>query len=359
MVRRLSSVVSAVALGAGTLVAGVGTAEADEAIIVRPGESIQAAINAATPGTTVTVKKGVYRENLEITTDRVTLIGSGAKLRFPTQPLPNVCGDPDIVERTSGICIHGEVTFGSEGPIVGRPVRGVKVTGFSVQGFGGTGIFVIGGADTVIDHNRLLNNTEYGIFSNSSTGTVIAENRTTSSSEAGIYVGDSPQSRAKVVGNTTDHNSLGVFIRDAQRGTLDDNLIHDNCVGTLVLADAPGPAGGFRMTGNTIIRNRKFCPPNAEEQTPALSGIGVALVGGQNMNIQKNWIVDNGPSGPVDFTGGVVLIRGDSTAPHGNSLRRNVIVANELDIFSDGTGSGNVLESNFCQTSEPSGLCVS
>ena len=78
------------------------------------------------------------------------------------------------------------------------------------------------------------------------------------------------------------------------------------------------------------------------------------------MNIQKNWIVDNGPSGPVDFTGGVVLISGDRTAPHGNSLRRNVIVTNDFnDIFSDGTGSGNVLEPNFCQTSRRPGLCVS
>ena len=358
MVRRVISIVSAVALGVGTLVAGAGAAGADEVIVVRPGESIQAAINRATPGTTVIVRKGVYRENLEITTDRLTLIGSGAKLRFPTRPLPNVCGDPDIVELTSGICIHGEITLGSQGPIVGRPVRGVKVTGFTVQGFGGTGIYVIGGADTEIDHNRLLNNTEYGIFANSSTSTVIAENRTTSSTEAGIYVGDSPQSRAKVVGNETDHNNAGVFIRNAQRGSLDDNLIHDNCIGTFVLADAPGPAGGFRMTGNTITRNRKYCPANAAEQSPALSGIGVALVGGQNMNIQKNWIVDNGPSGPVDFTGGVVLVTGGPTAPHGNTVRRNVIVTNELDIFSDGTGSGNLLDLNFCQTSQPPGLCV-
>ena len=215
MVRRLISIVDAVALGVGTLVAAVGAAGADAALVVRPGESIQAAINHATPGTTIIVKKGVYRENLEITMDRLTLLGSGAKLRFPTQPLPNVCGDPDVVALTSGICIHGEVTFGSQGPIVGKPVRGVKVTGFTVQGFGGTGIFLIGGADTVIDHNRALNNGEYGIFANSSTGTVIANNRTTGSTEAGIYVGDSPQSRAKVVGNETAQNSLGVFIRDA------------------------------------------------------------------------------------------------------------------------------------------------
>lgn len=336
---------------------GESSATADDAVVVRPGESIQAAINQATPGTTVIVKRGVYRENLEITTDRLTLLGSGARLRPPTSRLPNVCGDPDITELTSGICIHGEVTFGSQGPVIGQPVRGVKVTGFTVQGFGASGIYVIGGADTEITSNRALNNGEYGIFANSSAGTFIAYNRTTSSVEAGIYVGDSPQSRAKVVGNETDRNSLGVFIRNAQRGSVDDNLIHDNCVGTLVLGDAPGPVGGFRMTGNIVTRNRKFCPASTEEGTPALSGTGIAIVGGQNMNIRNNWIVDNVPSGPVDFSGGVVVVQGGPTAPHGNTVRQNVIVANGIDIFSDGSGSGNVLEPNFCQTSEPAGLC--
>jgi hypothetical protein len=52
-----------------------------------------------------------------------------------------------------------------------------------------------------------------------------------------------------------------------------------------------------------------------------------------------------------------VLIQSGPTPPRGNSVRRNVIVANRVDIFSDGTGA-NVLEPNHCQTSIPSGLCV-
>lgn len=357
--RRLISITSAVALGVGTLVSGGGPAGADDALIVRPGESIQAAIDRADPDTSIVVRKGVYRESLEITTDRITLLGSGARLRPPTSPASNVCTDPEDPAVTSGICIHGEVTFGPEGPVVGRPVRGVKVKGVTVQGFGGIGIFLLGGADTEITNNRVLDNGEYGIFANSSTNTLVGFNRATSSSEAGIYIGDSPQSRARVIGNDTERNNLGVFVRNALRGSLDDNVIHDNCVGVLVLGGAPGPAGGFRMTGNTITRNRKLCPANPEDETPALSGVGVLITGGQNMNIQRNWIVDNGPSGPVDFAGGVVLIQSGATAPRGNSVRRNVIVFNELDILSDGTGSGNELEGNFCQTSDPVGLCVS
>ncbi|MGZ4735508.1 MAG: right-handed parallel beta-helix repeat-containing protein [Acidimicrobiia bacterium] len=356
--RRLISIVSAVALGVGTLVAGGGPASAAGTLIVRPGESIQVAIDSAGVDGTVIVKKGVYRENLEITTDRLTLIGSGARLRSPSAPKLTVCDDPAKADSGSGICIHGQITRGPGGAAVGRPVRGVTVKGFAVEGFGGTGILVIGGADTEISSNRAVNNGEYGIFANSSTGTVVADNTTTSSNEAGIYIGDSPQSRAKVNGNETARNSFGVFIRSAQRGLVNDNLIHDNCVGVLALGDAPGTAGGFRMNGNLVTHNHKFCPADPDEGTPPLSGIGVAIVGGVNMTLQNNWIVDNVPSGRVPFNGGVVLVQGSATAPRNNTVRRNVILANQVDIFWDGSGIGNLFTQNHCETSDPAGLCT-
>ena len=75
------------------------------------------------------------------------------------------------------------------------------------------------------------------------------------------------------------------------------------------------------------------------------------------VHIVANLILNNRPSGPSAFTGGVVLASVGPTAPKNNSVHRNVILRNSPDLFSDGTGSGNDLNHNVCVTSQPAGLC--
>ena len=62
------------------------------AVVVHPGQSIQAAVDAAAPGTTIIVQRGTYAENVEITTDGIKLLGNGATLVPPANPAPNFCG---------------------------------------------------------------------------------------------------------------------------------------------------------------------------------------------------------------------------------------------------------------------------
>lgn len=319
--------------------------------VVRPGQSIQAAIDAAAPGDTIVVQRGTYAENLDIGKDGIRLIGAGATLTPPAAPTPTACSDADHPDAVNGICIHGD-------PATNAPVQGVSVIGFTVRDFHGIGIFTIGAQDTRIVANRTLDDGAYGIFDNSSSGTKIIGNVATNGQEAGIYVGDSPEANATVVGNDSSGSGWGVFVRNAEHATIIGNRLHDNCVGILFLADAPGPTGASAVTGNLITHNTKACPAGGDG-TPAISGIGIAISGAHNVSARGNIITGNVSGGETAFSGGVVVVQGGpaGTAPANNTVRGNIILRNDPDLFWDGSGTGNIFAHNLCRTSVPGGLC--
>ena len=180
-------------------------------------------------------------------------------------------------------------------------------------------------------------------------------NTATGSDDAGFYVGDSPDANATLLGNRAADNLFGFFVRNAEHGTIGVNRTHDNCVGMLFLGDAPGPAGAFSVVANDVSHNTKACPAG---EGPPFSGVGIGIQGAHDMDVRVNRIVDNVPSGPTDATGGVVLMAGfGGTGPSNNRVTRNAILRNSTDIVWDGSGSGNVLQPNSCETSDPAGLC--
>jgi Right handed beta helix region len=336
------------ALLSAMLVAGVASARPNGLgdNIVRPGESIQAAVDAAKPGDTIVVKKGLYHETVFIEKDGISLRGVKAVLEPPTEPT-SPCGP-------SGFCVLGDVDFNT-GEVT-EYVEDVSISGFTIRNFEENGIIAVGAQDAKFMKNRAFDNHEYGIAAFSSTGTKMISNVTSGSDDAGLYVGDHPQAQATVAANETYDNFLGVLVRNALHGKIVGNQVHDNCVGMFFLADAPGPAGEFDVKGNKVNHNTRACP--AFEEAPPLSGVGIALLGAQGMEIEGNQILDNVPSGPTGFSGGVVVISGFAgTAPTDNTVIGNTILRNEPDIFWDETGTGNRLTPNNCETSEPEGLC--
>jgi Right handed beta helix region len=350
----LTALVGAVGLSLASPAGAAGT------VVVGPGESIQAAIDAADAGTRIIVQPGTYAENVAITTDGIKLSGNGATIVPPVDPQPNACsfGDPAV----DGICVAGEAEFPPDGPpVVTDPISNVTVSGFTVNGFEASGVVFFAAENPVVTNIQAHDNHEYGIARFVSTGGKILASRTSGSEEAGIYVGDSPDADVFVAGNETYDNDLfGFFIRDAGNGKIVGNQSHDNCVGAIVLNTGANLANGWEFTGNLIRNNSEFCPGNDEEGTPPLSGLGVAIVGGSANTLKGNIIVDNVPAEEVPFAGGVAVLDfgiPGANPPSDNVVKGNIILRNEPDLFYDGSGTGNVFASNLCETSIPDGLC--
>jgi nitrous oxidase accessory protein NosD len=299
-----------------------GTAQAHRTTVVGPGHSIQAAVDAANPGDTILVF-GTHRENVVIQTDRLTVRGVSAAILPPATPAVHACFDPtEVAEAVHGICVLGDVDFVTGE--VARYVQNVTIKGFAIRGFVGSGVVAVGARDTAVQGNVLRDNTD-----------------------AGVNVGSAFDTRLR--GNRIVGSRFGVTVAAASGGAIVANSLRENCVGAALL----GPADAFRLLANDISRNRRACAPGAE--VPAVSGIGVALVGAADNRIAANRITGNVPTGDTAFSGGVVLLEGAA----GNLTKGNVILRNDPDLFWDETGAGNVFRHNVCRTSAPVALCDS
>jgi hypothetical protein len=151
-------------------------------------------------------------------------------------------------------------------------------------------------------NNTTIDNEEYGLAAFASTGTRMIANVARGADEAEIYVGVSPNANAKVVGNNTYRIFLSIFVRNALGGTKAGNQVHNNCLGVLVLADAPGPAGNFGVQGNEVRDNTRSCP--AAEEAPPLSGVGVSLFGGGEWRLRATTSRATYPPVPPSFRAG-------------------------------------------------------
>jgi nitrous oxidase accessory protein NosD len=346
-----------VPLAALALVATAGPASAhDSRLVVRPGESIQAAVDAANPGDTIVVRPGTYRQNVVVAKDGIKLVGFGARLVSPAAPEPNFCSDPGQ-PAAIGICVAGEFDMNT-GEVI-KPVEDVTVTGFTLHDYPDAGVLAFGAKDATFRLNTALNDDEYGITAFVSSGTRMLSNRAAGANEAGFYIGDSPEADATLVGNVAEDSRFGILWRNAEGGTAVGNLVRGNCAGIMVLSGIPGLpglAGGLTMRGNLVRGNTRACEES--DEGPAMSGVGIALVGAHDSRVDHNLVTGNVPTGPTAFSGGVAVVTDFlGTAPKDNRVVGNVLHGNDPDLFWDGSGSGNVFQRNDCKTSDPAGLC--
>jgi parallel beta-helix repeat protein len=342
------------AAGVGAALLGVAAPAHAASHTVHPGESIQAAIDAAQPGDSIKVRAGTYHENLYVNKNNIELEGDGAGrtiLLPPDQATPSPCVNEDG-SIFGAVCVG----FGD------TPVEGFELEGFTIEGFA-NGAFLVNTVKAEVENNVFANNEEYGAFYNESTGGRFHDNVAYGSHEAGLYFGDSENADVRIEHNEVYDNAFGIFIRDAANGRVRENYAHDNGFGIFLLdAGAPFAPTGWRVRYNRVLDNSaSFFLEEGEGEPIPFSGGGIVLAGASNNDIRQNEVKDNVPSGPSIGSGGIVLL--DSTEFGGspssdNLIRRNHLEGNEpYDINDEGGGTGNTFRRNRCDTSQPPDLC--
>ncbi|MFF0224869.1 nitrous oxide reductase family maturation protein NosD [Streptomyces sp. NPDC004629] len=320
--------------------------------VVRPGQSIQKAVDAARPGDTVLLTPGSYRESVTVSTPGLTLrgMGQGTVLQPSGQKATTECA-----ERGNGICVMGTKT---------RNVEGVTVADLTVTGFPRAGVFGMGTDGMTVSKVYAVRNGVWGIAQQRSVHGTFRQNYAKDNGDAGLFLANTVTAEegaqdtggALVESNRLEGNRIGVTVRRLRNLTVADNYVTGNCVGMFVVGDENKPrAGALTVRDNRITQNNRACPKT--DRLPELQGSGIVLTGAEDTLVTRNLIT--GHAGRSPLSGGVVLFKSFvGVTSERNRISDNLLGDNApADLVNTDPGRGNTFSGNSCRASKPSGMC--
>ncbi|MGW7385197.1 right-handed parallel beta-helix repeat-containing protein [Streptomyces sp. NPDC054794] len=353
--------------------AGLGATPAAAAhhhlLLVRPGESIQKAVDAAQPGDTVLIAPGTYYESVKITTPQLTLRGTGLGMtvikpdpKVVPKPTATTSSNADTTQDTAtcaeggnGICVVGTKT---------RDIEGVTVSDLTVTGFSRTGVFGMATDGMTVRRVYAVKNGVWGIAQERSVRGVFKYNYARDNGDAGLFLANTvkaEQGATDTLGtlvqrNRLEGNRIGLTVRRLRNLTVADNYVTGNCAGVFVVGDENKPkAGDMLVTDNRVAANNKSCPKT--ERLPELQGSGIVLTGAEKTTVTGNVITDHAGKSPL--SGGIVLFKSFvGVTSEQNRIESNTLDNNSpADLVNTDTGRNNTFTGNRCRASKPSGMC--
>ncbi|KAK3323062.1 pectin lyase fold/virulence factor [Apodospora peruviana] len=323
-------------------------------IRVKAGQSIQAAINAAHPGSKIVVEAGTYAEQLTISKNGIELHASkGVILVPPPTPVTNGCTGLAGPDTNAGICIIGTdvklADFVKEHRkviLVGSRVAGVRVKGFDVRGFVGLNIAIVGAKDTDVRENTVYDGTAYGMLTVGSIGTLITRNKVSSADLKFIGICMDDKSDVAVTWNSVSEYGIALCIQ-TNGALVAQNTATNICVGAFV---DPGVVGA-EVLHNHIGPSNPLCNPFFGNFSA-----GIVIGGGIDSEVHRNDVSGMSDGGdPVNIAAGVFIYDDPTSVATGNVVTFNNLTNNEQDILLLSAGANTIVH-NDCST--PAELCV-
>lgn len=334
--------------------------------LVRPGESIQKAVDSARPGDTVLLARGTHHGSVDVSTPGLTLRGMGRGTVLVPEAGANTTTAPTggaTAERAAdscaaagnGICVTGTKDHG---------VDGVTIASLTVTGFTKTGIHAHEADGLTVRNVTAVGNGVWGIATERSARGVFRDNTARDNGDAGLFLANTVKEEEGATdtgGTVVEHNRLegnriGVTIRRLRNLTVTGNHLTGNCAAVFVVGDENKPKAGLvTVRENRIERNNKSCPKTA--RLDALQGSGIVLTGTEDNLITHNVIRDNVGTSPL--SGGIVVFKSFvGTTSERNRISDNLLQGNSpADLVNTDPGEGNTFQGNSCLSSRPAGLC--
>jgi parallel beta-helix repeat protein len=205
------------------LLLAIATPVSAATIDVDPGDSIQSAVDAASPGDTIIVHAGEYHQSVVIRTNDITLKGKTGAILDGTPP------------ADTGTSLTGH------GITVEAGASGVTIEGFEIRNYG-SGILVQGASNNSVKKNEVSDSGNWGIELDDANDNEVLENKVTGSADVGISVRGS--------GNLIKQNKLADNDSGIVLGADDNQVIGNKVTGST------GTGISAWGSGNLIKQNR-------------------------------------------------------------------------------------------------------
>ena len=316
-------------------------------IIVHAGQSIQAAVNAASPGSIIQIDPGVYNESIVVNKANLQLIGNA-----------------------SGVIIQNP---GNEdnGITVNDAGDGFVLKNVTVRNFEENGVYLTHVDNFLLSHVTAINNGEYGLFPVFCNGGLIEHCSATGHSDTGIYVGQS--SNVEMNFNAAFANVQGLEIENCTNVTASKNQCYDNSAG-ITVAFLPGltisTSLNIVVDHNHVYNNNhvNFAAPGGGFESFIPAGTGILVLAGTGVTVKDNNVSGNNTLGIgvvsgytlASLTGITAFITAIDPKPHGYKIISNVLHNNgsapapiplpAVDLLWDGPLWGGTA-ANVCYTS--------
>ncbi len=296
--------------------------------------SIQSAVDSADPGDLVLVDKGVYDEQVFVTTPGITIRGV----------------DRNEVILDGGFEYSNGIMVGADGVAI----ENMTARNYTLNGFYWTGVKGFRGS-----YLSTYRTGDYGIYAFGSTDGVFDHDYASGSPDLAFYVGQCNPCKVvldKVVG---EYSGLGYSGTNSSGDMYVINSIfryNKSGVSTSTFDIELHPPGHATTIVGNIVTDNGFDDAAAFYATASLAGIGIVQAGTNANIIERNYVVNNSHYGIVNLP-----INDRHYWPATNNIVRDNIVLNSgvADLAVTGLGSvGNCFAGNVYRTSMPWGLQI-